>query len=74
MQRLRGTGWLPRRVALLGSLEPLPAGEVGQGVRGGHGQREQRRLAAERRATALGREAPDMRLASRGCSSQPCPM
>ncbi|KAL4440393.1 hypothetical protein ABPG75_003394 [Micractinium tetrahymenae] len=28
IQRLRSTGWLPRRVALLGSLEPLPAGEV----------------------------------------------
>ena len=28
IQRLRGTGWLPRRVALLGQLEPLPDAEV----------------------------------------------
>ena len=28
VQRLRATGWLPRRVALLGSLQPLPAAEV----------------------------------------------
>lgn len=28
IQRLRATGWLPRRVALLGRLEPLPAAEV----------------------------------------------
>jgi len=30
IQRLRGTGWLPRRVALLGLLEPLPDAEVGK--------------------------------------------
>ena len=28
IQRLRATGWLPRRVALLGQLEPLPAADV----------------------------------------------
>lgn len=28
IQRLRGTGWLPRRVALLGLLEPLPDAEA----------------------------------------------
>lgn len=28
IQRLRATGWLPRRVALLGTLQPLPAADV----------------------------------------------
>ncbi|KAI3431443.1 hypothetical protein D9Q98_004495 [Chlorella vulgaris] len=28
VQQLRGTGWLPRRVALLGDLQPLPPAEV----------------------------------------------
>jgi len=41
IQRLRATGWLPRRVALLGQLEPLPAAEVSGeecGVAGGFQQ------------------------------------
>lgn len=37
VRRLRATGWLPRRVALLGSLQPLPAAEVRGPVRRGAG-------------------------------------